>query len=93
MLQPPFLVVLIIMKNYYFNIVLLVENSIRRFQGYLRGGAQGLYQGGIVGCFRGAAQGYYGGYQIDDGDDDSDDHGNYDDLHVMIKRVFFCHEK
>ena len=27
------------------------------------------------------------------GDDDSDDHGNYDDLHVMIKRVFFCHKK
>ena len=63
------------MKNYYFNIVLLVENSIRRFQGYLRGGAQGLYQGGIVGCFREAAQGYYGEYQIDD-DDDSDDYGD-----------------
>ena len=78
MLQPPFLVVLIIMINYYFNIVLLVENFIRRFQGYLRGGAQGLYQGGIVGCFRGAAQGYYGGYQIDDGDDGNDYGDNSD---------------
>ena len=68
-----FLVILILMKNYFINIVFLVENTIRRFQGYLRGGAQGLYQGGIVGCFRGAAQGYYGGYQIDDDDDQVDD--------------------
>ena len=67
------------MKNYYFNIVLLVENFIRRFQGYLRGGAQGLYQGGIVGCFRDAAQGYYRGYQIDDGDDEVDDDDSNDD--------------
>ena len=73
MLQPQFLVFHIMYYNYYFNIALLVENSIRRFQGYLRGGAQGLYQGGIVGCFRGAAQGYYGGYQIDDDDDEVDD--------------------
>ena len=67
------------MVNYSFNI-LLVENFIRRFQGYLRGGAQGLYQGGIVGCFREAAQGYYGGYQIDE-DDDSDDHGDEEDCY------------
>ena len=42
--------------------VLLVENIVRRFEGYFRGGAQGFRQGGIRGCVGGAAQGFYGGY-------------------------------
>ena len=43
--------------------VLLVENIVRRFGGYFRGGAQGFRQGGIRGCVGEAAQGFYGGYQ------------------------------
>ena len=88
-----FLVILILIKNYFINIVLLVENSIRRFQGYLRGGAQGLYQGGIVGCFREAAQGYYGRYQVDDDDDDqdsyydSDSEGYYDRDSIEVYEI------
>ena len=93
MLQPQFLVFHIMYYNYYFNIALLLENSIRRFQGYLRGGAQGLYQGGIVGCFREAAQGYYGRYQVDDDDDDqdsyydSDSEGYYDRDSIEVYEI------
>ena len=49
-------------KRMYYNSI-IVENTIRGFHGYFRGGTQGFYQGGILGCFRGAAQGFYGGYR------------------------------